>query len=186
MRRGHDRDRPQKRMWTNTAVGRDQFNALVGVLRQEYAALAWLAFKVSQTALLTEAHEARFLPMIIDEVDEIADELGAIEVARAMIVDELCEVLGDPDDSRTLGELIVDAPPDIAPILSELRQQLIELTDGLAGTAARGSAATRERLAAIQKAVASIEPAAGVETGYDQWGSRRVAAAAATRFDTAL
>ena len=173
-------------MWTNTTAGRDQFSALVGVLRQEYAALAWLAFKVSQAELLTDAHEARFLPMIVDEVDEIGDELGTIEIARAMIVDELCEALGDRDDARTLSELIEEAPADIAPILSELRTQLLELTEGLATTAGRGSATAKVRLGAIRAALDNLEPAAGTETGYDQWGARHAPTAGATRFDTSL
>lgn len=175
-----------KEMWTNTTAGRDQFSALVGVLRQEYAALAWLAFKASQTELLTDAHEARFLPMIIDEVDEIAEELGTIEIARAMIVDELCEALGYRDDSRTLWELIAEAPADIAPVLSELRSQLLELTEGLSTTASRGTATAKARLAAIRAALDNLEPAAGTETGYDQWGARHAPSAPATRFDTSL
>ena len=173
-------------MWTNTTAGRDQFSALVGVLRQEYAALAWLAFKVSQAELLTDAHEARFLPMIIDEVDEIAEELGTIEIARAMIVDELCEALGDRDDARTLSELISAAPDDIAPVLSELREQLLELTEGLAATASRGSATAKARLATIHAALDNLEPAGGAETGYDQWGAKQAPTAGATRFDPSL
>ena len=92
----------------NTAAAREQFTALVGVLRQEQAALDWLAFKVSEAELLTESQESRFLTMIVDEVDEIADELGTIEVARAMIVAELCDALGRPgEDEISLSDLIV-------------------------------------------------------------------------------
>lgn len=171
-------------MWTRS--GRDKFDALVGVLRQEYAALGWLAFKLSQTELLTHSREARFLPMIVDEVDEIADELGMIEVARAMIVDELCEALGYSDDARTLSELIEEAPEDLAPVLADLRSKLLELLDGMASAATRGSEFARAHLGTIQNALDNIDPAAPGDTGYNQWGSRPVAAAGATRFDTAL
>ena len=174
-------------MWNSPTAERNKFAALVGVLRQEYQALAWLAFKVSQTELLTDASEARFLPMIVDEVDEVAEELGTIEIARAMIVDELCESLGYPDDAKTLSELIEEAPPDIAPTLTELRDQLLELTQGLETTSARGSESARERLAAIQTALNNIEPAAPGDARYDQWGqSKRTPIGAATRFDTSL
>jgi hypothetical protein len=173
-------------MWTDTTAGKDQFVALVGVLRQEYAALAWLAFKVAEAELLTDAHQARFLTMITDEVDEVADELGTIEVARAMIVDELCEVLGDADDARSLSELIEAAPPEIAGVLSDLQDQLNALIDSLATTAARGTDKARGRLTAVRNALENLEPAAVGETRYNQWGGRQAPTAGATRFDTSL
>jgi len=170
-------------MATNAYAARRQFTTLVGVLRQEYAALAWLAFKISQTALLTDAHEARFLALITDDVDDIADELGTIAIARAMVVDELCEALGWRNDAMTVSDLIEAAPDDIAPVLRSLRIQLHELAGGLAATAAHGSAAAEERLTAIRRAVAGIEMSAGPGSSDHLRGTVSVAASATT-FDT--
>ena len=173
-------------MAMGTTANRDQFAALVGVLRQERAALDWLAFKVAEAELLTAAHEARFLAMIVDEVDDIADEVGTIEVARAMIVAELCDVLGERDDDISLTELIAHAPPEIAEILTELRDELLELTDRLASAAMRGMAAAKTQKTALAAALSNLEPAAPGGTGYDQWGGRATTTPAATRFNEAL
>ena len=166
---------------------RDKFAALAGVLRQQHAALGWLAFKVSQAELLTEAAEARFLPMMIDELDEVADEVGTIEIARALIVDELCEGLGYPDDAKSLAELIEEAPADLKGVLTKLRADLVELVSGLHQAAARGGAAAKQNLGIVHTVLAKIEPAAPSHSGYDQWGAAPVpVAGGASRFDTAL
>jgi hypothetical protein len=180
-------DRLAERMLMNTAAGRDQFAALVGVLRQERAAMDWLAFKLSEAELLTESGEGRFLTLIVDEVDDIADELGTIEVARAMIVAELCDALGKSDeDDTSLSELIEFAPPDIRAALTELRTELLELTDYLVATAGRGTASAQSQKSAISTALNNLEPATHGKTGYDQWGARSIIAPTATRVNKVL
>jgi hypothetical protein len=174
-------------MLMNSAAGRDQFAALVGVLRQERAAMDWLAFKLSEAELLTESGEGRFLAMIVDEVDDIADELGTIEVARAMIVAELCDTLGKSgEDDISLADLIPHAPADIGTALRGLRTELIELTDQLTAAAARGTASAQTRKAAILAALHNLEPATHGKTGYDQWGARSTVAPVATRINEVL
>ncbi len=180
-------DRLAETMLMNTAASREQFTALVGVLRQEQAALDWLAFKISEAELLTDSREGRFLPMIVDEVDEIADELGTIEVARAMVVAELCDALGRPgEDDITLSDLIALAPPEIESALAELRTELTELTDHLTATAARGTASAQIHKATITSALNNLEPATHGKTGYDQWGARSTVAPNATRINEVL
>ncbi len=173
-------------MLTNMPANREQFTALVGVLRQEYAALDRLAFKLTEAELLAEAHEGRFLSMIADEVDEIADEVGTIAIARAMIVAEVCDALGQLDDDISLNDLIASAPPDIVEALTELRAQLLELTNEIAATTIRGSGAAKEQLATIKAALDNLEPVSSARTGYDQWGAQQTATTGATRFDEAF
>lgn len=176
-----------REMLMNTAAGRDQFAALVGVLRQERAAMDWLAFKLSEAELLTGSGEGRFLAMIVDEVDEIADELGTIEVARAMIVAELCDTLGKAgEDDISLSDLIAYAPADIGAALTDLRTELIDLADHLTATAARGTASAQTRKAAITATLNNLEPATHGKTGYDQWGARSTVAPIATRINEVL
>lgn len=147
----------------------------------------WLAFKLSEAELLTESHEGRFLTMIVDEIDEIADELGTIEIARALIVAEMSEVLGEPEDGdMTLTALIAHAPIDMGSTLSELQSELLELANYLAATAKRGTAAAHSQKAAITTALNNLEPAMDGKSGYDQWGGRPAATPGATRFNQAL
>lgn len=164
-------------------ASREQFAALVGVLRQEYAALDRLTFKLTEAELLAEAHEGRFLAMIADEVDEIAEEVGTIAIARAMIVAEVCDALGQVDDDVSLNELIASAPPDIVAPLSQLRTQLLELTSEISDMTSRGSSAVKEQLTTIRTALDNLEPVSSGRTGYDQWGSQPAPPAGATRFD---
>ncbi len=147
-------------MLIDTAAGRDRFAALAGVLSRERTALDRLAFKVATAELLAASGEGRFLAMIVDEVDDIADELGTMEIVRAMIVSELCAVVGKPDAGDiSLSHLIAHAPPDVGGALTRLRAELLELTDDLAAAATRGSAAAHIRRAAIRAALNRIEPA---------------------------
>lgn len=170
-------------MLTDTPVGKEQFTALIGVLRQEYAALDRLTFKLTEAELLAEAREGRFLAMIADEVDVIADEVGTIAIARAMIVSEICDALGKFEDDVTLGELIDSAPPNMVVVLKELRTQLLELTTEISATSLRGSGAAKEQLTTIKAALDNLEPVAGGRTGYDQWGAQQTPTTGATRFD---
>ncbi len=144
----------------DTAAGGGRFAALADVLSRERAALDRLAFKVSTAELLAASGEARFLAMIVDEVDDVADELGTMEIVRAMIVAELCAIVGKPDRGDiSLSDLIAHAPPDVGAGLTELRAELLELTDDLAATATRGSAAAHIQRAAIRAALNRLEPA---------------------------
>ena len=147
----------------------------------------WLAFKLSEAELLTDSSEGRFLTMIVDEVDEIADELGTIEVARAMIVSELCDTLGrSGEDDMSLSELIELAPANIRTALTELQTELLELTDYLTTTAARGTTSAQSQKAAITSALNNLEPATHGKTGYDQWGGRSVVTPNATKVNEIL
>lgn len=190
MDRGNLRPRMTKRlaqyMLTDAHASREQFTALLGVLRQEYAALDRLSFKLTEAELLAQAHEGRFLAMIADEVDEIADEVGTIAIARAMIVAEVCDALGQLDDDISLNELMASAPRDIVASLTELRTQLLELTNEISATTIRGSGAAKEQLATIKAALDNLEPVSSARTGYDQWGAQQTATTGATRFDEAF
>jgi len=173
-------------MLTDMPAAKEQFAALVGVLRQEYAALDRLAFKLTEAELLAEAHEGRFLPMIADEIDDIADEVGTIAIARAMIVAEVCDALGRFDDDVSLNELIAASPPEVTAALAQLRIQLLELTSEISATRLRGSDAAKRQRDTIKAALDNLEPVSAGRTGYDQWGARQSPTTGATRFDRSL
>ena len=72
----------------------ERYIALVGVLNRELVILERLIFKLTQAEMLTRAGESRFLANAFDEIDTVRDDLGALEVARSMLVGDVTAALG--------------------------------------------------------------------------------------------
>lgn len=162
----------------------DRFAALVGVINRECALLQHLVFKLRSAEMLANAGEARFITLISDEVDAAASDLGAIEVARAVLVADVTHQLGIPDDA-TLAELADHAPEEIFAPLHQARNRLIDLMSELDDAARAATGAVTDRLNEVNGALdhaPSGEPAGGT----DRYAVGDFLPAAATRFDRDL
>lgn len=166
-----------------STVAAERFTALVGVLNRERDALERLVFKLTQAGMLAEAKEARFMAMISDEIDTVAADLGGLELARAMIVDDVAAALSLTDDEPSLAGLIARAPEPVREPLIQLHHDLTKLMTDLDEVRERGSWAITERIAAMQADLERLESAGLGADGYDRWGHVSSADVVPTRFD---
>ena len=158
----------------------ERLAALVGVLTQERAALERLLFALMQCALLSEAKEHRFLARASDEVQDVEEELGMIETARAMLVDDIAELAGIPADSP-LSVILGTAEGRIEAALSSLHAELIRLSTEVTTLSKREGKAIAARLETITGALQKAHT--GIGDAYDRWGDAAAQSVAPTQFD---
>lgn len=161
----------------------ERYIALVGVLNRELVILDRLIFKLSQAEMLVRADESRFLAHIFDEIDAVREDLGALEVARSMLVGDVTAALGLANDGLTLKQLIAYAPDLAVQPLEGLMRRMTEATNEIRDLRELGSRAVLERIDAISRALNRVEPGIFARTGYDSTGFVTVPAAASSRFD---
>ena len=166
----------------SASIPAERFVALVGLLNREVRLLERLVFKLTETELLTAAGEARFMGLILDEVHDITADLGGIEVARSMLVADLCDSLGISDEVP-LEELAAYAPSDAAPLLMELRERMIVAANDLEAVAATGSHASREQLDRVSTSLAALGPESTGGGGYGSVGGHAALPPTPTSFD---
>lgn len=166
----------------SASVPTERFVALVGLLNREVRLLERLVFKLTETELLTSAGEARFMGLILDEVDDVSTDLGGIEVARAMLVADLANALGVPEDV-SLQELVAYAPADTAPMLNELRERMIAAAQDLEQVAAGGSETSQLQLRRVSGALERLQPGLTGAAAYDEFGTQSVESPVPTTFD---
>ena len=154
---------------TNLLVN-ERYIALVGVLNRELIILERMIFKLTQAEMLARADESRFLAHIFDEIDTVRDELGALEVARSMLVGDVTAALGLANDTLTLTQLI-DYAPDLAiEPLEGLMRRMNEAMGEISELRELGSRAVVERLDRIGRALDRVEPGVFGQSGYDAAG----------------
>ena len=161
----------------------ERYIALVGVLNRELVILERLVFKLTQAEMLTRAGEGRFLANIFDEIDTVRDDLGALEVARSMLVGDVTAALGLANDTLTLSQLIAYAPDLAVEPLEGLLRRMTEAMDEVAELREMGSRAVMERLDQIARAMDRVEPGVFGQAGYDRGGFVTAPLATSTRFD---
>jgi hypothetical protein len=161
----------------------ERYIALVGVLNRELVLLERLVFKLSEAELLIRAEESRFLVQIFDEVDAVDANLGALEVARSMLVGDVTAALGLANDTLTLSQLIEYSPDLAVEPLEGLMRRLTDAMNEAADLRERGSRAVIERLDRLTEAVERVEPGVFSQDGYNNQGFMTAPAVAASRFD---
>jgi len=167
----------------SSSIPAERFVGLVGLLNREARLLERLVFKLAETELLTGAGESRFIGLILDEVDDVSKDLGGIEVARSMLVADLCDSLGLQDDI-SLHELIAYAPAETSPLLHELRDRMIAAANDVSEIAAQGSSTTKAQLDRVSTTLEHLEPSIPGGARYNEFGQQRaVANPIPTRFD---
>lgn len=163
----------------------DRFVALVGLINREHELLEHLVFKLRGAEMLASVGESRFLSYITDEIDDAASDLGAIEVARALLVAELTQQLSLPEDA-TLLELAAHAPEATAQALHAARHRLIALVADLDDSALVAAAAVSGRLEEVGAALDRIEPEQLRAARLHRYGVDETADIQPHRFDREL
>ena len=161
----------------------ERYIALVGVLNRELAMLEQMIFKLTQAEMLARADESRFLPKIFDEIDTIRDDLGALKVARSMLVSDVTAALGLANDSLTLSQLISYAPDLAVEPLEGLRRRMIEAMNEINDLRELGSRVVVERIDNITRAIDRVEPTVFGRSGYDAGGLTTPPPPSASLFD---
>lgn len=175
-----------KRGFMSTSVKlllNERYIALVGVLNRELILLDRMIFKLSEAELLTRADESRFLAKIFDEIDGVHDDLGALEVARSMLVGDITAALGLANDTLSLSQLIAYAPDLAVEPLEGLMRRLTEAMDEVSSLREQGSRAVIEKLDQINRAVDRVQPAVFGQDGYTRDGFLTTTAPTSSRFD---
>ena len=160
----------------------DRFVALVGVLNRECELLDHLVFKLHEAELLTAAGETRFLMFMADEIDGVAGDLGAVEVARAVLVADLTDAL-DLDDDASLLELADHADANTAGPLLDARSRLLNLMEELDEASGGATEVVGDRLDEVTAALSRVEQGLAGASAYDGFGSGASTAVAPAQFD---
>jgi hypothetical protein len=161
----------------------ERYIALVGVLNRELVILDRLIFKLTQAEMLARADESRFLPKIFDEIDSTRDDLGALEVARSMLVGDVTAALGLANDTLTLSQLIEYAPDLAVEPLEGLERRLTAAMDEIKQLQELGSRIVLERLDSITRILDRVEPTAFGHAGYDSAGFTVIPSPGSSQFD---
>ncbi len=146
----------------------ERYIALVGVLNRELVLLDRLIFKLSEAEMLTRAEESRFLGKIVDEIDDVSDDLGTLEVARSMLIGDITAALGLVNDTFTLSELIAFAPDLAVDSLQSLMRRLVDAMAEVDDRSQQGSRAVIEKLDQISRAIDRVQPAARGQDGCNR------------------
>jgi hypothetical protein len=161
----------------------ERYIALVGVLNRELVILERLAFKLTQAEMLARAEESRFLANIFDEIDSVREDLGALEVARSMLVGDVTAALGLANDTLTISQLVAYAPDLAVEPLEGLQRRMTQAMDEIQELKEVGSRAVVERLDQITRALDNIETGSAGQVSYDSGGFLTPPVVAAARFD---
>ncbi len=155
-----------------TAGGAEErMRALLALLDEERSMLERLVHKLAAATVLAEAAEDVYLLRAADEVVEAEEDLGAMELARAMMVADICDLLGFANE-LTLTQLTQVAPEGLREPLERRRSELLAQVDDVNRLRERGRGAVEERLARIEQGLSGLE--AAMEDGrYEPPSSRR-------------
>ena len=160
---------------------RERLGALVGLLGEERRLLERLVQKLMSCTLLVEAGESRWVAPAADEVNDVEEDLGALETARAMMIADICDLLGFAND-LTLTQLTQIAPEELRPVLEERRDSLSAFSEEIAQVRARGARAAEAQLSMISHRFEGLERA-GDNASYTASGYEPLSLVPPTRFD---
>lgn len=149
--------------------------ALSALLADEEALLERLHYRLAQLALLAATGRHTYLAAAADEANDLADDLGGLELARALMVAELAAAWGAATDQPTLAELCDLAPPDWRPILAGYLDRLRALQGAITAITGTGTAHVDEALARLADLAERVEHRTsgfeGAGAGYSLAGS---------------
>lgn len=130
--------------------------ALVRVLTQEQEILETLVRRMAGSAMMVASGEHRYLGMASDEIAQTREELGAMEVARALVVDDIAEQLNLTDGEATLATIASRVPLHYATTLEGQLADLRRLVGEIQDLADSGAEASADRLQQIRKTVEGV------------------------------
>lgn len=132
---------------------------LIGAMTHQQRLLERLLFRHAEVAMLIAAGEHRFVPSAIDEALEVEEELGAVDLARAVTA----EALGM---GGTVGEIAMAAADGEARHLLRLSEEMARTLAQVNTYRARAAAWAGDRATRLSASIAG-----GLTTGYSEDGS---------------
>lgn len=153
-------------------------DALVRVLTLECDSLERLRYRASVAVLLLRAGETRFLPRVADEIIDVVDAIGQLELLRATVVASLAAD-GDNGTAPTLTALIAGAQPAHAVRLRDLQDRLRSVLTELQELTGAGTVVAATELGSIRRSLGRWSGVGAEATAY----GRPVTAPTAARFD---
>ncbi len=145
--------------------------ALADVLAAEVAVLENLHFRVVQAANLVAAGRHRFLAPASDKVLDAIDELGGLELARALVVSNAAAAWDLADDQPTIAELAAAAPPPWPPVLAGFAARMRELVAAIDEAGSRGAVYATHGRDRVQTALTAVDGAESYEPDGAPGGS---------------
>ena len=150
-----------------TLIRNPGVESLLEVLHQERRVLERLMYRLSEANLLVEARQDRFLALASDDVGYIETQLGEVEILRAILVAGIATTRNVPESELSLREIIQRAQPEHAALLERELEALRDLTQDIDNVKHDISAASSERLAATQTAIARLVEGPAQHCGRD-------------------
>lgn len=146
----------------DSTIAQPTFEDLIGTMTNERRLLDKLLFRHAEIAMLIAAGEHRFVSAAIDEAIEVEEEVGAVDLARAITAGAL-------GVGETVAEIAVAAPDHVAERLLLLSQQMARTLEEVNMYRAQAAAWAGDRSARLAKAIEAGRMGAGV--GYSADGS---------------
>lgn len=125
------------------------------VLWRERYLLDGLEYKLECQRLLLDAGSPRFLGRVSDEIDDLLDAIGRLELSRVVAVAEAAAELGLPGDA-TLPELAEAAPAPWPVLLRTHHTALRGLTEAVLALASSNGERLAGGRADVEAALASL------------------------------
>lgn len=158
---------------------------LVDTLWLERRLLEYLLFKLVEANLILTADLAAFVPLAVDEVEQVLARVRSAEQHRDRVLAATAAELGVPTEVVTLEFLAAEAPELLRPSFAEHRRGFLELV-------AEIERVTREnrKLAAVNldsiRGTLGIVGGEAVPTAYDSGGRPATAGSDPTHLDRAI
>jgi len=160
---------------------RDRMSALLGLLAEERRLLERLIQKLVACNLVIESGDHRWIPPASDEVIDVEHDLGSLETARAMLVADICDLLGFAND-LTLTQLGRIAPDELRDPLEQRRIEMGGQMEEVARLRARGARSVEARLAEISTGMEGLHHSAD-GAGYSRTSGYDSSSVPPLRFD---
>lgn len=125
------------------------------VLWRERYLLDGLEYKLECQRLLLATGSPRFLSRVSDEIDDLLDAIGRLELSRVVAVAEAAAQLGLPGDA-TLPELAEAAPAPWPALLRTHHAVLRNLTEAVLALAASNGEQLADGRADVESALVSL------------------------------
>ncbi|MEX2222009.1 MAG: flagellar export chaperone FlgN [Candidatus Rokuibacteriota bacterium] len=139
---------------------------LIRILEREAGLIEHVLFRLKSVQLLVSADEHRFLGQGSEELHEAAEELGALDAMRALLVEDIKSKHGLPENA-TIQDLTAVAAAEDRDALRTLRRRLLDLSAQLEAEAASSRVLTLARVAELRKLLERVAGNPGARYGTD-------------------
>ena len=133
------------------------FDQLVSLLQRQVAALETVESRLRALELLVHADEQRYVAQAMDELEQAAERLAALELGRALVLSSA----GLPVDAAA-GDLVAAADDDTTGLFQDVVDRLRNAAERVGEARERTQAALRPGAEELRQRLAATEAYAGV------------------------